>query len=159
MAIHSIKKVENETKERNFLRKTTYTVTRFYIKPGIFVEISEDYLGEEDNYIFFLCMEVFEKKIMMFSMPKEDCPMDMWEEIIENNINEYIPSNLKSVREMKEMTQKELAEKSGINIRMIEHYEQGSKNIRKASAETVYHLAKALECDMEDLLDDIPEET
>lgn len=153
MAIHSIKKVESE--ERNFLRKKTYTVTRFLIRPGISVEVSEDYLGEEDKYIFFLCMPAFEKKILMFAMNKDICPMDMWEEIIENRINHYIPSNLKSVREMKEMTQQELADKSGINIRMIEHYEQGSKNIRKASAETVYYLAKALECDMEDLLDDM----
>lgn len=50
------------------------------------------------------------------------------------------------------MSQKDLAEKSGVNLRMVQYYEQGFKDIKKAQAATVQKLAKALECTMEDLL-------
>jgi transcriptional regulator with XRE-family HTH domain len=50
------------------------------------------------------------------------------------------------------MSQKDLAEKSGVNLRMVQYYEQGFKDIKKAQAATVQKLARALECTMEDLL-------
>ena len=56
--------------------------------------------------------------------------------------------SLKSEREYKGWTQAELAEKSGINVRMIQHYEQGSKDINKASVVTVLNLAEALGVDV-----------
>ena len=51
------------------------------------------------------------------------------------------------------LTQKALAENSGVSVRMIEQYEQGKKDLNKASAETVYKLSKALGCSMEDLIE------
>ena len=62
-------------------------------------------------------------------------------------------SNLKDTRKTKRMTQKQLAEASGVNVRMIQHYEQGVKDINKCEAMTVYKLAQALECKVEDLLE------
>lgn len=62
---------------------------------------------------------------------------------------------LKELREAAGMTQRELSEKSGVNVRMIQHYEQGAKNINKANAVTILFLAKALECDPKDLLEDM----
>lgn len=62
-------------------------------------------------------------------------------------------SNLKKIREEKNITQIKLAEESGVSIRMIQHYEQGVKDITKAQAITLYKLAKALECKVEDLLE------
>ena len=50
------------------------------------------------------------------------------------------------------MTQKLLAQRSGVSVRMIEQYEQSKKDINRASADTVYRLAKALHCRMEELI-------
>lgn len=61
--------------------------------------------------------------------------------------------NLKKFRIGAELSQAKLAEKSSVNIRMIQHYEQGSKDINKAEAITVYRLAQTLNCYMEDLLE------
>lgn len=62
-------------------------------------------------------------------------------------------TNLGQIRKMSGLTQAKLAEKSGINIRMIQHYEQGRKPINKAEALTVFKLAKALDCTVEELLE------
>lgn len=62
-------------------------------------------------------------------------------------------SNLKEIRIKSDLSQTKLAEASGVSIRMIQHYEQGVKDINKAQAETVYKLARALKCNMEDLIE------
>ena len=46
-----------------------------------------------------------------------------------------------------------LAEKSGVSLRMIQQYEQGAKDINKASGESLVALSRALGCRMEDLLE------
>lgn len=61
-------------------------------------------------------------------------------------------SNLKKIREFREMTQAELADKSGVSIRMIQHYEQGTKDIRKSNVMTVLRLSEALYCDIKEIL-------
>ena len=60
---------------------------------------------------------------------------------------------LKNMRKSRGMTQAQLAEKSHIDIRMIQHYEQGSKTINHARVVTVLQLADALECDIRDIID------
>lgn len=62
-------------------------------------------------------------------------------------------SNLKQYREQAGLSQSQLAQISGVNVRMIQHYEQGFKDINKASAITVYKLAKALNIGTEDLIE------
>lgn len=62
-------------------------------------------------------------------------------------------NKLKMYREKKGIAQGGLANLSQVNMRMIQKYEQGDRSLNKASAETVYKLAKALECNIEDLLD------
>lgn len=61
-------------------------------------------------------------------------------------------SNLKIMREQKLMTQAELSEKSGVNIRMIQHYEQGTKDIKKGNVMAVLSLADALGCNIRDII-------
>lgn len=61
-------------------------------------------------------------------------------------------SNLKNIRTQRGYSQGKLAELSGVNIRMIQYYEQGANDINLAQAITVHKLAQALECSMEDLL-------
>lgn len=62
-------------------------------------------------------------------------------------------SNLKDTRIAKKLTQNKLAEESGVNLRMIQHYEQGVKDINKAEAMTVYKLSEALDCNVWELLE------
>ncbi len=62
-------------------------------------------------------------------------------------------SQLARLRAYVNLSQKALAERSGISVRMIEQYEQGRKDINHASSTTVYKLSKALGCKMEDLMD------
>ena len=44
------------------------------------------------------------------------------------------------------MTQKELTEKSGTSLRMVQLYEQRKQDIRKAEAQTLVNLSRVLGC-------------
>lgn len=61
-------------------------------------------------------------------------------------------SKLQEKRKENGYTQHELAGRSGVSIRTLQYYEQGVLDLDKASASTVYRLAVALGCQMEDLL-------
>lgn len=61
-------------------------------------------------------------------------------------------TNLKWIRTQKGLTQKQLAEKSGVNLKMIQKYEIGEKDINHARAITVYQLAAALDCSIHAIL-------
>lgn len=50
------------------------------------------------------------------------------------------------------LTQKELAEKSGINIRQIQKYESGEYDTGNMTLKNALALAEALECEVKDLL-------
>lgn len=63
-------------------------------------------------------------------------------------------TNLKQYREMRKLSQRELAEKAGINLRTLQDYEQGRKPINQAAAITVYKLSEALDCAVWELLED-----
>lgn len=60
--------------------------------------------------------------------------------------------NLKRLRELKGLSQQQLATLSSVNVRMIQKYEQGDKDITKASVTTVYNLARALEVSIYELM-------
>lgn len=62
-------------------------------------------------------------------------------------------SNLKRIRTEIGLSQSELSEASGVNLSMIQFYEQGVKDINKAQGATLYRLAQALRCTIEDLLE------
>lgn len=62
-------------------------------------------------------------------------------------------TNLKRIREAVGLSQSKLAEESGVSVRMIQHYEQGVKDINAAAALTVYKLAQALKCTVENLIE------
>lgn len=61
-------------------------------------------------------------------------------------------SKLKEIREQKRMTQSELSEKSGVNLRMIQYYEQDAKDIHKCNVMTALSLAEALGCDIREII-------
>lgn len=62
-------------------------------------------------------------------------------------------SNLKDIRTKIGFSQSKLSELSGVNARMIQYYEQGVKDINKAQGITLYKIAQALDCKIEDLLE------
>lgn len=62
-------------------------------------------------------------------------------------------TNLAWLRENRQLSQARLASISGVGLRSIQMYEQRVNDINKAQAITLYRLAHALLCDMEDLLE------
>ena len=62
-------------------------------------------------------------------------------------------TKLQQIRKDAGYSQKELAEKSGVNIRMIQQYESRVKDINKAAVITVMSLSKVLGCQIEDLME------
>lgn len=51
-----------------------------------------------------------------------------------------------------EITQKELADKSGVNIRQIQRYESASSDCGNMTLRNAIAIAEVLECDVRDLL-------
>ena len=76
--------------------------------------------------------------------------VDIAEEIVKEHFKD---TNLKRIRTAYGCTQAELAELSGVSLRSIQMYEQRRKDINKASVETLYGIAKALGCSVEDLIE------
>lgn len=62
-------------------------------------------------------------------------------------------TKLQQLRKNSGYSQSELAERSGVNKRMIQQYEIGAKDINKAAGTTLLALARVLGCEVEDLLE------
>ena len=63
------------------------------------------------------------------------------------------PTRLQTQRKICGLTQSELAEKSGMNLRTLQQYENRAKDINKAASISLLSLAKVLGCQMTDLLE------
>ena len=61
-------------------------------------------------------------------------------------------SRLQQMRRLHAYSQRILADKAGVNLRTLQQYETGAKDIRKASFDTVQALAWALDCSAEDIV-------
>lgn len=61
---------------------------------------------------------------------------------------------LQTIRLERGLTQAQLAEASGVNLRILQQYESGKNNINNAAAIRLYKLSKVLGCSIEDLLED-----
>lgn len=59
---------------------------------------------------------------------------------------------LQHIRKDAGLSQGKLADKSGVNVRMIQYYEQGVKDINGAKLETLINLSEALNCKISDIL-------
>ena len=79
----------------------------------------------------------------------EDRALDALEHFI---TRKALPTRLQSRRKNFGFTQRELSEKTGVNIRTLQQYERRYKNINKAAGDTLRSLANALSCQIEDLL-------
>lgn len=63
------------------------------------------------------------------------------------------PAKLQQQRKRCGYSQRELAEKSGVNLRTLQQYELKTKDINKASVQTLLALADVLGCQVEDLME------
>lgn len=64
-------------------------------------------------------------------------------------------TNLKLFRQKAGLSQRELAEMSGIPVRTIQQYEQRQKSINKAQVEYLIMLSRVLCCKVEDLIEKV----
>lgn len=60
-------------------------------------------------------------------------------------------NNLAKIRKNKGYSQSKLAELSGVNIRMIQKYESGERDFKKALVQTAIKIADALEVTLDEL--------
>lgn len=61
---------------------------------------------------------------------------------------------LKNARVLAGLSQGQLAELSGVKVRMIQHYEQGTKDINGAKLSTLLSLCIPLKCSLSDIITD-----
>lgn len=71
----------------------------------------------------------------------------------ERYVERFPSTALKRYRELLQMSQRELANESGVPLRQIQMFEQRQRDINKTSAETLLRLSKALHISMEHLME------
>lgn len=101
------------------------------------------------------------QRISMADIENSCAPLD---EMTEEKFAEYIdsifaantsPTKLYQMRCFCNLSQSQLAEKTGVSLRSIQMYEQRQKNINNANASTLLKLAKTFGCRIEDLMEDL----
>lgn len=60
---------------------------------------------------------------------------------------------LKEMRQTKGLSQSQLAEKANMNVRTLQHYEQGSKIFDHARIDTILRVCLVLDCKFEDVIE------
>lgn len=150
--IEIVREIIAETKGKELLTEPTAHFGRskeYWI--GWAVAYYQWYSGREYHDIFKVIS--FEDLQKMYDTLHE-ADITKFIDIVDSKIKEYFPeTNLKRIRTTYGFTQAELAKRSGVSLRSIQMYEQRNKNINKASADTLYHLAKVLGCTMENLIE------
>lgn len=92
----------------------------------------------------------FDELLNMYKTLHE-APIEKFIEILNNKKNTN-QTPLKLQRERMELSQSQLADISGINIKTIQAYEQRQKDIKLAKFETLQKLSSSLGCEIMDLL-------
>ena len=69
--------------------------------------------------------------------------------------NKEVESKLKTIRLKNGLSQSKLAKLANVKLRSIQMYEQKQNDIDKAQANTLFSLARVLNCNIEDLLEEI----
>lgn len=83
-----------------------------------------------------------------------EAPEERFAATADDILREKLPeTRLKQVRSAYGCSQSRLAEMSGVGLRSIQMYEQRNKDINRAEAGSVLRLARALGCEMEDIME------
>ena len=111
------------------------------------------YTGRTFKDIFQnICAKEIEKLYPTLHEAHEDKFVDVVNSIIERKTT---TTKLQELRKNIGYSQRELAEKSGVNLRTLQQYELRAKDINKAATMTLFALSKTLGCKMEDLLENV----
>lgn len=62
-------------------------------------------------------------------------------------------SKLKEMRQAKGLSQSQLAEKANMNVRTLQHYEQGSKIFDHARIDTILRVCLTLNCKIDEIIE------
>ena len=103
----------------------------------------------QDIYEFIKMRDLLKMYATLHEASEDKC-VDSFDRMI--RLKSY-STKLQQIRKDAGYSQKELAEKSGVNIRMIQQYESRVKDINKAAVITVMSLSKVLGCQIEDLME------
>ena len=103
----------------------------------------------QDIYEFIKMRDLLKMYATLHEASEDKC-VDSFNRMI--RLKSY-STKLQQIRKDAGYSQKELAEKSGVNIRMIQQYESRVKDINKAAVITVMSLSKVLGCQIEDLME------
>ena len=63
-------------------------------------------------------------------------------------------TKLKTMRLAAELSQSQLANAAGLNVRSYQHYEQGSHPLHRAALDTLLKICLNLNCKLTDIIDD-----
>ncbi len=95
-------------------------------------------------------------QIVQMYHPLHEAPeekfLEVMNDIVARNSAEK-GTNLHRLRKAAGLTQKELSELSGVNLRTLQQYEIGAKDINKASGQAINALALALRCNFYDVME------
>ncbi|MGN0714680.1 MAG: helix-turn-helix domain-containing protein, partial [Anaerovoracaceae bacterium] len=94
------------------------------------------------------------QEIEMLYPTLHEAPDQKFVDIVNRRIRRVNPpTRLQTQRKICGYSQRELAEKVGVNLRTLQQYEIRAKDINKAAGATLLALSKTLGCRMEDLLE------
>jgi len=97
-----------------------------------------------------ITMQEIEKLYSTLHEASEDKFVDVLNRMIRRK---KLPTRLQLQRKISGYSQRELAEKVGVNLRTLQQYEVRAKDINKAAGITLVALSKVLGCRVEDLLE------
>ena len=103
----------------------------------------------------------FSQIVNMYN-PLHEAPKEKFVDVMNKLIkekNSKKSTNLHNLRKAAGLTQKELSQLAGVNLRTLQQYEIGSKDINKASGQAINSLAQVLHCNFYDVMElDLGEE-
>lgn len=118
---------------------------------------------------FVLAYYIWDKRISfekIFEFSSIEEVLDMYKLYHEYDVTNFVDAmeekrkertrkitNLKKYRLLNNLSQSQLAKLSGVALRSIQLYEQRVNDIDKGQANTLYRLSEALNCSIEDLLE------
>ena len=88
--------------------------------------------------------------------PLHEAPKEKFLDVMDKIIQEKKSrdgTNLQRLRKSSGLTQKELSELAYVNLRTLQQYEIGAKDINKASGKTINSLARVLRCNFYDIME------
>ena len=149
----SLELVSYAAKKLDFKQKISPDVTIKFAKPY--------FIGQMIGYFQMKCGmrygRIFDaisyKRLLELSTLYANLAPAEFAEILKRELADApFKSHLKQHRKLCGLTQAELASRACVSVRAIQQYEQGVKDIRKASVDTVLRLSRVLQCSIEDLI-------